>query len=315
MANDLGGVWRTVGGRRIFIKDGQDLASAMKESGKFNKNQIESKIEGIDNKKNEKNNEFKRELKKSSEELKKYNIEVDDNFLNNLDSRLAKEQLNAINNIVKNDVEMQEYLKKYPLKVTSEPQLFSDATYGHVPQDASIHQITYNSRLNYEETITKVKELREKGRWISNDFSNVPDTEYITYHEMGHLKEQMAVQKYYEKNPKFKEKYIKKLDKAKTQNEYDIITRNMHDDTLYHLEEEYLKPIQEKNGTLNKSGGRNGTIAYGDYGTKEMSSYGNKNGRNEFFSESNVIYSNPTPKGKQSQLYKDFKDFIEEVYK
>lgn len=33
--NDLGGVWRTVGGRRIFIKDGQDLATAMKESGKF----------------------------------------------------------------------------------------------------------------------------------------------------------------------------------------------------------------------------------------------------------------------------------------
>ena len=31
------GVWRTVGGRRIFIKDGQDLASAMKESGKFKK--------------------------------------------------------------------------------------------------------------------------------------------------------------------------------------------------------------------------------------------------------------------------------------
>ena len=31
------GVWRTVGGRRIFIKDGQDLASAMKESGKFSK--------------------------------------------------------------------------------------------------------------------------------------------------------------------------------------------------------------------------------------------------------------------------------------
>lgn len=35
MAEDIGGVWRTVGGRRIFIKDGQDLESAMKESGKF----------------------------------------------------------------------------------------------------------------------------------------------------------------------------------------------------------------------------------------------------------------------------------------
>ena len=29
------GVWRTIGGRRVFIKDGQSLADAMKESGKF----------------------------------------------------------------------------------------------------------------------------------------------------------------------------------------------------------------------------------------------------------------------------------------
>ena len=34
--DDLGpGVWRTVGGRRIFIKEGQDLSTAMRESGKF----------------------------------------------------------------------------------------------------------------------------------------------------------------------------------------------------------------------------------------------------------------------------------------
>ena len=32
---DAEGVWRTIGGRRVFIRDGQDLASAMKESGKF----------------------------------------------------------------------------------------------------------------------------------------------------------------------------------------------------------------------------------------------------------------------------------------
>lgn len=31
------GVWRTVGGRRIFIKNGEDLATAMKKSGKFKK--------------------------------------------------------------------------------------------------------------------------------------------------------------------------------------------------------------------------------------------------------------------------------------
>ncbi len=46
MANDLGGVWRTVGGRHIFIKDGDDLATAMKKSGKykFDKSKISENI-------------------------------------------------------------------------------------------------------------------------------------------------------------------------------------------------------------------------------------------------------------------------------
>ena len=30
-----GGVWRTIGGQHIFIKDGESLSSAMKRSGKF----------------------------------------------------------------------------------------------------------------------------------------------------------------------------------------------------------------------------------------------------------------------------------------
>lgn len=40
------GVWRTVRGRRIFIKDGQSLTEAMKESGKF------GKISTLNNRKN-----------------------------------------------------------------------------------------------------------------------------------------------------------------------------------------------------------------------------------------------------------------------
>lgn len=43
---EINGVWRTVGGRRIFIKDGQDLATAMKESGKFKTLEVE-KIKSI----------------------------------------------------------------------------------------------------------------------------------------------------------------------------------------------------------------------------------------------------------------------------
>ena len=45
MASDLGGVWRTVGGRRIFIKDGEDLATAMKNSGKFGKKEEQKQEE------------------------------------------------------------------------------------------------------------------------------------------------------------------------------------------------------------------------------------------------------------------------------
>jgi hypothetical protein len=45
---DIGGVWRTVGGRRIFIKDGEDLETAMKKSGKFKKEEIKEKKEEKD---------------------------------------------------------------------------------------------------------------------------------------------------------------------------------------------------------------------------------------------------------------------------
>ena len=60
MATDIGGVWRTVGGRRIFIKDGEDLATAMKNSGKFEKNTEEKnkKIVEYENKKDELENKM-----------------------------------------------------------------------------------------------------------------------------------------------------------------------------------------------------------------------------------------------------------------
>lgn len=49
------GVWRTVGGRRIFIKTGQSLSDAMKKSGKF-----KLKKEELE----------KKEIKKDEEEVK-----------------------------------------------------------------------------------------------------------------------------------------------------------------------------------------------------------------------------------------------------
>lgn len=65
--NDQDGVWRTIGGRRVFIKNGQDLASAMRESGKFN-------FDG-DKKQQEKVKEFLKETGGTKEQLDK---DVDD---------------------------------------------------------------------------------------------------------------------------------------------------------------------------------------------------------------------------------------------
>lgn len=39
------GVWRTIGGRRVFIKEGESLSDAMKRSGKFTTKQIKEKEE------------------------------------------------------------------------------------------------------------------------------------------------------------------------------------------------------------------------------------------------------------------------------
>ena len=47
MAKEENGVWRTIGGRRVFIKEGQSLSDAMKESGKFNTNKVEKEVKKI----------------------------------------------------------------------------------------------------------------------------------------------------------------------------------------------------------------------------------------------------------------------------
>ena len=75
------GVWRTVGGRRIFIRNGQSLSDAMKESGKFSrvaKNQelykktekeskdIEEKLKDKEDKKTDSNNIEAKDLKEGT---------------------------------------------------------------------------------------------------------------------------------------------------------------------------------------------------------------------------------------------------------
>ncbi len=61
--DDEDGVWRTVGGRRIFIRNGQALSDAMKESGKF-----KNKKTGADIPSREEYKKAKIELKKQEDD-------------------------------------------------------------------------------------------------------------------------------------------------------------------------------------------------------------------------------------------------------
>ena len=89
MAED--GVWRTVGGRRIFIKDGEDLETAMKNSGKFNNDgkYTKTKMQSF-------LNDFKEKVENAvdnDEEFKDYN---------STEKRLIKAAIPSYNNVVLN---------------------------------------------------------------------------------------------------------------------------------------------------------------------------------------------------------------------
>lgn len=309
------GVWRTVGGRRIFIKEGQSLSEAMKESGKF----IKSPIKGYDGKENNnKNKEKQYSLDDVKSRLKEKGVIFEESFPQKLNKEYASKQLNALNNIIENDEKIKNIIKQHPLTIKEDLYTLSDAYYSHMPDGFEGHSLNFGvfkGRKDIDEISSNINHYREKGQWISKEMSNIENEEYVIYHEIGHLKEKIMVENYYKENPKFKEKYLKKMEKAKTENDYNIYAHNMYKDALYHIEQETLLPIQEKNGTIKASNGRNGTSAYGEYGLKEIGTYGNTNNSYELISEGNVIYSNPTKKGEESHLYKDLSDLFERWYK
>lgn len=79
------GVWRTVGGRRIFIKNGQSLSEAMKESGKFPIQLKDEELQAV-NRYISSDSYIINEKLRNKEEL----TEDEKTWLSNLDSALDK---------------------------------------------------------------------------------------------------------------------------------------------------------------------------------------------------------------------------------
>lgn len=151
--NDIGGVWRTVGGRRIFIKDGQDLASAMKESRKFSNKQSKDKLDY---------NNLNEELDETDKKVLDYYVmdagAYDVNYvLRNEDSsktendkRAIKDLDNAINkSLLNRDVETYRYI--------SDEHVFNDIKVGDIYEDKGFMSTTYNPKTDRENNFQDYK--------------------------------------------------------------------------------------------------------------------------------------------------------------
>lgn len=85
----MDGVWRTIGGRRVFIKKGQSLSEAMRESGKFDakpKKTLEEKIKlrkELEMKYNEKKKEIEEETNREKKKILKEELKKIERDYNN----------------------------------------------------------------------------------------------------------------------------------------------------------------------------------------------------------------------------------------
>lgn len=153
MSNDIGGVWRTVGGRRIFIKDGQELATAMKESGKFPNKQIKDKTDY---------NNLNEELDETDKKVLDYYVmdagAYDVNYVlrnedaskTENDKKAIKDLDNAINKSSLNkDVETYRYI--------SNEQIFKDMKIGDIYEDKGFMSTTYNPKTDREDNFQDYK--------------------------------------------------------------------------------------------------------------------------------------------------------------
>jgi hypothetical protein len=99
------GVWRTISGRRVFIKTGQSLTEAMRESGKFTKKDSDDKIKskGIDKMKKPTREEIQKDIDELNDKLEEGFTYGEGNKEFNIDSDYSEaiDEINEFYNDIK----------------------------------------------------------------------------------------------------------------------------------------------------------------------------------------------------------------------
>lgn len=169
MANDIGGVWRTIGGRRVFIKDGDDLETAMRKSGKF---KIEKKKEEeIDDPRNAIAYYLKKgEFEKAEQYMKDYGLEDEkEMFIEGLNYKVQKDYKDYLKSKMDNEIQSEYELSKISNSYKERQQLSA--------LEKSEISLRYIDRLSDEAqhytNDFSLKRLEEEGRKMgSKDFEN-----------------------------------------------------------------------------------------------------------------------------------------------
>lgn len=147
------GVWRTIGGRRVFIRNGQSLADAMKESGKFkNKNasQItlthEEYLQSLKDDATTKTelDEIDKELKKDKKERTTRDVQ------NEYDALSKKMQQDDYYYKAEDDRKLKELRAEYDTKVAK--------------GEKDVNRDDYNKKNEIKDTRATIKSIAEKSK-------------------------------------------------------------------------------------------------------------------------------------------------------
>jgi len=159
------GVWRTIGGRRVFIKNGQSLSDAMKESGKFKsaKKKKKPELDDADKEyiKNVADAKDDKELEKADAEYKeKTGTDINDVRL----ERDAKDVLKTLND-EGSDFSFDEDVKIEDGKIKTSVGVFMPDERGYVEREL---EIPIDKNETYDSLEEKMRDWEDRHRYADN---------------------------------------------------------------------------------------------------------------------------------------------------
>jgi hypothetical protein len=217
------GVWRTIGGRRVFIKEGQSLSDAMKESGKFNsKETIKEGINKTLNSMSVQELEKAKNNAKDEKTKKIYENEINKRNNENSTKKILYHQTKA-NNLD----EFDESKRQAGLSDTSTPKgIFLKETDEDIGLEGK-KQLKMEVTMEKPLTIKNREELQRIVKLENENYKKIMDKEFDSdkYYDSKNIEIETQIddiyeKEYYEKNQIQKKEYQKqRIDLERKQTE------------------------------------------------------------------------------------------------